>query len=430
MLMDKGKFLVCSKTILSRLRIIVFFLSMTIPFFFGAPSFASEFVHVKAQEIGQGVIWKNGSQCYVISPQHVIKRARNIEITNYHGGKFPAIRFKELAKDAVLLKVNDKKGEYCRTKNPWNTGAKLDELLETFTQGVLKRRDAAGGVDQRTVDIIKFDPTRFIKIRERHVDDIKKGWSGGVLYINGNSAGMLIKVDKGEATVYRQNYLNALLATVVPPEATPINGSKKVVREARFRIQQINEVLSNADELSEKVLSGYKKNSYVKGDLIKDYLHAAQVITVSFELGGIIRVPPLEDADVWIGTSGYGVRHLPNRKGYQYKELVDVTLIQLIEDYWESIQQPVRDISGLKKLFNKLKKASQFTELAILKDWFKRHQASGKYKAKYGRAYKIYELNVDDYGEEMKRIDSWVHKVKIVWEDIKRHRMVSPILGG
>jgi formylglycine-generating enzyme required for sulfatase activity len=221
--LEKGGFMTRLKIILKREFCRFFFLIFATSFFCVASSFASEFVHVKASEVGQGIIWKNGSRCYVIAPQHVVQRARDIKITNSRGVKFSAKRHKKLAEDAVLLKVSDEHSQNCET-NSWSKGEGLDKLLNQYTIGVLKRRDSAGGVDQRRVDIINIDPTKFIKIRERQVDDIKKGWSGGALYINDKVAGMVIKVKDGKATVYRQDYLNGLIEiNIVPDRLIPKN---------------------------------------------------------------------------------------------------------------------------------------------------------------------------------------------------------------
>lgn len=90
-----------------------------------------------------------------------------------------------------------------------------------------------------------------------------------------------------------------------------------LLREIDFRVSRVQKVFD--------------------GQTIKDAPDMCELETsiyVVAKLGGIaLRPPPRDDQTVWIGSSGYGYRHLPSSAPSQFEAYVERNLPQLVEDY-------------------------------------------------------------------------------------------------
>ena len=231
-------------------------------------------------------------------------------------------------------------------------------------------------------------------------------------WISDNTEPLKAKVPEtssNQNAIKRQSDAQAMATT---PEVHPT--SRDLDREIRFRINQIDEVLKKAQNSLTKCTKQIENSDHVLGSCVRDYFTAAQGITVAFELGGIYRNPGKEDDTVWISSSGFGLRHLPERQGYKSKKYVEKNIGDLFEDYYQKSGAKI-----LAKRLNELKKVAVFTNIDILEDWFKRHQASGEYKAKYGSAYNVYKTEMDDYDNQLKRMKEWQEKVVFEWQNFK-----------
>jgi len=197
--------------------------------------------------------------------------------------------------------------------------------------------------------------------------------------------------------------------------------------EAQFRIKQVDEVLQTAISQGKQCLAHQKAKGSIPGADIRDYLTSAQVVRVASELGGIYRNPGLENDTVQIGSSGYGLRQLPEKSGCKDGKFKERNLCDIARDY-SNLQNQKSDMScppDVRRALEDLKGKAQFTQTATLDDWFKRHQAQGIYKAKYRDAYKVYEMQVDDYGDEIAAMDAWVHAVQESWSRVKTSKAIA-----
>jgi hypothetical protein len=75
-----------------------------------------------------------------------------------------------------------------------------------------------------------------------------------------------------------------------------------------------------------------------------------------------------------------------------------------------------------------LKRKAQFSEVGVLNDWFRRHQAQGEYQAKYGGAYRVYEIHVDDYRDELLAVSRWLSSVQDAWNRVKGPQAIAPLI--
>jgi hypothetical protein len=211
------------------------------------------------------------------------------------------------------------------------------------------------------------------------------------------------------------------------PAPTPSSSEKRhipqisaaLVDEGRFRIQQMDEVLDDAMAVQARCFEQLSAERAVDGACIRDYLEKAQIVAAAFELGGIYRPPAKDDATVWIGTRGYGVRHLPNQRTFKNTEFATKDMRDLMLDI-PDVSPDSSASSKLNLMLDNLRKAAKFSETEVLADWFKRHQAQGEYQQKYGVAYRVYEVKVDDYAEPLSRVKKWLDRLNKGWQDFKR----------
>lgn len=266
--------------------------------------------------------------------------------------------------------------------------------------------------------------------------DFTYGMSGGPVFNQTGVIGIVKGGLENEPAVrwitpirFSRNLVNKapdFLECTVSQESTI--AEKQLRRELIFRVKQIDEALVNAENKSIACYKELEQKGTVKGACVRDFFTEAQKITVAFELGGIYRIPGKGEDTVWISSSGYGIRHLPERQSYKNKQYANSTVGEILEDYW-SARGERKKVSNyeLDKYLQQLKGSAQFNKIDILKDWFQRHQASGKYKQKYGGAYKVYDFEMDDYQNEINIVDFWRKSIKEEWEQFKRRNIISII---
>lgn len=88
-------------------------------------------------------------------------------------------------------------------------------MLNSVTEGVLKRRDETGSASLLQVDVVGYDEHRLIRIEPRSsTKSIKQGFSGSVLYLDSQPVGMLINNERSDSEtglVLRAETLNATI---------------------------------------------------------------------------------------------------------------------------------------------------------------------------------------------------------------------------
>nr|VFJ88703.1 MAG: hypothetical protein BECKH772A_GA0070896_1001038 [Candidatus Kentron sp. H]VFJ90818.1 MAG: hypothetical protein BECKH772B_GA0070898_1001138 [Candidatus Kentron sp. H]VFJ96932.1 MAG: hypothetical protein BECKH772C_GA0070978_1000938 [Candidatus Kentron sp. H] len=204
---------------------------------------------------------------------------------------------------------------------------------------------------------------------------------------------------------------------------TKVTSRKKALkREINFRAKQVDEVLEKAKSKSALCQKGIERKGTIKGTCVRDFLNTATRVTVVFELGGIYRIPGKGEDSVLIHYSGYGLRHLPEKQGYKDSMYSNNTFGEVLEDYLVLVLRGTSEdiIIEMNNTLDKIKEEAQFKNLDILEDWHQRHQATGKYKDKYGGAYKVYDSEMDDFKTELGRIEQWLNSVNDEWSHLKR----------
>jgi hypothetical protein len=207
----------------------------------------------------------------------------------------------------------------------------------------------------------------------------------------------------------------------------------KVSEESRFRIRQIDEVVAAATAAERDCFQQLDKSGSVVGSRIRDYLIQAQLVTVAMELGGVYRPPGKTEDIVWIGSSGYASRNLPDRRTYKESEYAASDFRDLALAYLAARSRgdprTSTDFKGLDAFLEQLRRDAQFSQTATLNDWFMREQAQGQYQQRYGAAYKVNDAMVDDYRDQLIGIRGWLNTLQTDWDHFKRLKAIVPFIS-
>jgi hypothetical protein len=207
----------------------------------------------------------------------------------------------------------------------------------------------------------------------------------------------------------------------------------KVSEEGRFRIRQIDEVLAAAIAGQRDCFRQLDSTGVVLGSRIRDYLSQAQLVTVAMELGGVYRPPGKAEDTVWIGTSGYALRNLPDRRSYKDSDYAasdfrDLSFAYIAaKSHTDPRASP--DSKELDLFLEQLRRDAQFSQTVVLSDWFMREQAQGPYQQRYGAAYKVNDAVVEDYRDHLDAVREWLNTLQKDWEHFKKLKAIVPLSG-
>lgn len=174
---------------------------------------AAEPVFVSGDEDGQGFLRQRGSDCYLMTPKHVVGGAREATVVGERAERRRAILERVYDPDLAILRILGKTG--CPTRFP--DGGALGRLLLSDRSARVVSRSQSGTTRYTPVEIIGSDD-RFILIRPASNERIFQGLSGSPLMIGGSTAGMLQSVDSEQGTgrVLRQDYMARVLKSWFP----------------------------------------------------------------------------------------------------------------------------------------------------------------------------------------------------------------------
>ena len=144
--------------------------------------------------------------------------------------------------------------------------------------------------------------------------------------------------------------LSAVVAGFVPYGYSKIQETLEVTQrknqqaehtlsEIEFRIRQFDELIVRSNKFEKEIVSipdvdllSVSSNGMISsnGKNMLAFYRLAPRLRVAVELGGIYAIPRTdENANVWIGGSGYGNGSLPSGRGYRYEEFSSETLFSL-----------------------------------------------------------------------------------------------------
>ncbi len=200
--------------------------SFSLTLVFSRHSNASD-VYIKGSEMGQGIALSSGNSCYVVTAFHVVEDApgSNITLITSDRSEAQATIFRDYGSeiDIAVLHVQSNTTQICQG-NKWPLIFDLSRKIEdALLKGNLETLEESGSRRSMSVQIVRYNEHNYIHIRpvSPH-DEIVKGMSGGLLVVNGISAGVLTEVNPktGVGKVVRQDFLNGLLQSLVEKHAS------------------------------------------------------------------------------------------------------------------------------------------------------------------------------------------------------------------
>lgn len=176
-----------------------------------SPSSYSSDVLVSADfNVGQGFNYLVNGTCYVVTPKHVIGDASTANIMLPTRQYFTADLAHVFDVDMAILESNIPEAQCNR--NTFLQVSDLKKLLDVYQTGVLKTRLADGSVLQSKIVINTLDETEYLAIKPERADEpFKQGYSGSILFVAEQAAGVLLEVDDEGGVVYRADALTSML---------------------------------------------------------------------------------------------------------------------------------------------------------------------------------------------------------------------------
>src|SRR5688572_4885625 len=158
-------------------------------------------VFIQAAESGQGVLRARGSDCFVLTPLHVIGTTLGtIRVVGDQATEGKAELLREFPGDLALLRLIDRGSLRC---DEWPPLSGFGAMLQTQTGGHLTTREPDGSRTLMQVGFRGMDAQRVFVRPSTTGDQLLKGMSGASLVINGALAGMLMSVENGDGNVLR-----------------------------------------------------------------------------------------------------------------------------------------------------------------------------------------------------------------------------------
>jgi hypothetical protein len=173
---------------------------------------------------GQGITRpRNPVDCFIVTPNHVIGRSSLMQVTGEGVVKTVATAIARYeSADLAVLSFVPSPAFPCPE---WNVPGNLNELLVSgATSAVLRSRDAAGNVALTPVWITSVDRETIRVSRREPGEIIQSGMSGSQLIVNGQLAGMVMRVTEDGKTgiVMRSDNIVRVLGNFFTTVNSPI----------------------------------------------------------------------------------------------------------------------------------------------------------------------------------------------------------------
>ncbi|WP_080055655.1 formylglycine-generating enzyme family protein [Spirosoma aerolatum] len=215
--------------------------------------FGQQAVYINAREKGTGILKSRTSECFVITPAHVVKAEnRPFMILGARNTLSRGEKVREYESDLAITRIIDGGTLNCED---WNVDPNYEEILAKTNEGFLETAQTNGGVKSMQVFISEKDETT-ITVRSRFSNDkIIKGMSGSLLFTSKNGdkvyLGMLLEVSgDDEGIVLQASKIDKVISSFfeIKPAAKgkAINPTVSQANRYKSMISTIDELLPNA----------------------------------------------------------------------------------------------------------------------------------------------------------------------------------------
>ena len=180
-------------------------------------------VFVQASSNGRGLLRARGTQCFAITPGHVVEPgASTIRLIAPDARIATGGLVQTFPGDLAAVEVIGLEEDACAE---WMVTDGLPELIASAVDATIVGLTEAGTEELVPVDILEKTNLSFRVRPKNSADEIIQGFSGSAVYINGAVAGILTEVvPDGLGVVYRidrvEEIMGAFFAEVVPSTST------------------------------------------------------------------------------------------------------------------------------------------------------------------------------------------------------------------
>lgn len=252
------------------------------------PAVAASLVHISVErrgvtEYGAGYTIGRGTECFVITPLHVIEFASEDEltITDSEGRQAQARLIKQSADfDAALLQVAGPPVLDCPEE--WEDGSGSDGAIQEAPFLIARKLDDTGRVTQSRLFPVATS-REFIELEPFSANaELREGDSGSSLYAGSALVGMVTAVDtrSGQITAVTQSQIHGLFGSDVLPQGQKriaVGGINYRNRENRYATFAAEEFVRNHGAF--EYVSTNEETDV--GELRLDYLIDGEVISVN-----------------------------------------------------------------------------------------------------------------------------------------------------
>jgi len=169
-------------------------------------TFCQSTVYVQTDQYGRGFLKMRGSECFVITPEHLLKKGEKdyngpIQIFGESGVNSRANLKKSFLGDLAILEFSGTNNQNC-TK--WQIDKNYSTVINNSLKGYLELRETDGSATKHSVKISNVD-LQYIYIQfEDSSEDFYQGMSGSSLFVSSQGKkvflGMLQSIEKDEIT--------------------------------------------------------------------------------------------------------------------------------------------------------------------------------------------------------------------------------------
>src|SRR5262245_65854746 len=157
-------------------------------------------VYIGARQAGQGILRARGSECFVLTPLHVVERAQGpIAVVGDVAIRAQSQLERGLTSDLAVLRINADAKLACPA---WAASIDVDRLIAGQGTGYLLSREADGSLSRMPVVLRATDADSIYVRPADAADQIAQTMSGSSLVVGGAIVGLLQVVKDNEGRVY------------------------------------------------------------------------------------------------------------------------------------------------------------------------------------------------------------------------------------
>lgn len=219
--------------------------------FFILNTYGQNTVYVETNQYGRGILKMRGSECFVITPNHLIPDDYYgpINVFGESGVRSRADLLKSYLGDLAILQFS---GEHYQNCEKWQLHQNYSTIINNVPKGYLELRETDGSATKHSVKIISVDVQNITIEFEDSEEKFHQGMSGSTLFVEyqGNKVflGMLQSIkDDATGEVIRADVMDKLLGTFFNPikiqKKSNVITDKDLTKEVldfRFELLDIN----------------------------------------------------------------------------------------------------------------------------------------------------------------------------------------------